>query len=97
MTVKRIVRAPVRQAAGPAPRPPAVYATPATPQIVKLRICSKNFVYAGPVKIGRYDISTRTLVILDKCKRRGKRRGSRFVRVSVDEFSGLELLRCRQD
>lgn len=62
--------------------------------IVHLRVCRKGYMYAGPVKIGQYIPSRRTVRVLDRCKARGERRGSRFVEVPAEEFGTLGTLCC---
>lgn len=74
-------------------RRPSFRVPPVAPR-VKLRVCCRNFVYAGQVKVGEYIAERRTIRFLDRCKKRGIRRGSRFVEVSIDEFPTLGTLCC---
>ncbi len=55
-----------------------------------LTIDSKNFVYAGGVKICRFDPQQQTLLFFDKDRRRSQKRGSREVSVPINCFVNLD-------
>lgn len=55
----------------------------------QLRIDSKNNVYAGEVKICRIDLKHKTLLFLDKDRRRASKRGSNQVPVPIAELAKL--------
>lgn len=53
-----------------------------------VRIDERNFVYVNEVKIGRFFPGTSDLEFVDKDSFRCRQRGTKFVRIKIDQFYG---------